>query len=71
MKSKSGNAIDKLDKFLKDVEVHGKQNGTTNGKAQFVSRIPQSKSMHARQTGLNSSDLLQPNGNLSSPEVEM
>lgn len=48
LKSKSGNAIDKLNQFLKDVEVHSKQNGAVGGgdKSQFVSKIPQSKSRH-------------------------
>lgn len=51
LKSKSGNAIDKLNQFLKDVEVHSKQNGAVGGgggdKSQFVSKIPQSKSRHS------------------------
>lgn len=47
LKSKSGNAIDKLNQFLKDVEVHSKQNGAVGGdKSQFVSKIPQSKNRH-------------------------
>ncbi|XP_063698655.1 centrosomal protein of 104 kDa [Culicoides brevitarsis] len=52
LKSKSGNAIDKLNQFLKDVETHSKQNGAVGGtmereKREFVSRIPQSKTRHS------------------------
>lgn len=48
LKSKSGNAIDK---FLKDVEVHGMKNGVVNGKTHRPSKIPQSKTLHAERSG--------------------
>lgn len=57
LKSKSGNAIDK---FLKDVETHGKKNGAVNGSSvgcgsknnnQRPSKIPQSKTLHAERSG--------------------